>query len=70
MSTLNALKEMGGDQAQGYFISKPLPWNEMVKYLNEINGIELHLQIEFRRFHILLPVFYHDFLVFFKPCLH
>ena len=36
--TLRALKAMGCDQAQGYYISKPLPWGEMVNCLDEIKA--------------------------------
>jgi EAL domain-containing protein (putative c-di-GMP-specific phosphodiesterase class I) len=33
--TLEALKSMGCDKAQGYFLSRPLPANELVEWLRE-----------------------------------
>lgn len=36
--TLTALKEMGCDTAQGYYIAKPMPMSQLLKWLSEIQG--------------------------------
>ena len=38
--TLHSLKEMGCDLAQGNFISRPRPWNEMEAWLEQSNIAE------------------------------
>jgi diguanylate cyclase (GGDEF)-like protein len=35
IETINRLKQMGCDLAQGYYISKPKPWNEMEQWLDD-----------------------------------
>ncbi len=40
---LNLLKELGGDYAQGYFISKPKPYQDFIQWYNDYNNSDNNL---------------------------